>query len=573
MELRIPHEVVNIVVDRYIHFHFGRGVTESNGDHDTPLMEAACNGDITSVFILLLHARLYLSNESEIEAAAAAAAAKAYGTKEATTIQIRNIQQEFMDSSDDRSNTSLHAAAGGGHPEILKLILESCSWTGLTRATPNVNAQNSQGMTPLHWAAFFGHTDAVRLLLKAGANLEACDDKKRTPLSSSAMSDVQDSSTIRLLVDSGANILHSDERGKTPLHLAVVCDKESSVRALVELEPKGLDVLDEHGFTPFATACFKGTSENIVRFLYESGSNVNTTDADGRTPLHTASQRGNVRMLRLLARDFQADVNTVDKSGWTPLQTALVRYQAAGDNNNNNNNDEENEATNESNDELVELLVKSGANIEMKFRGNAMNTLHIAVQQSRLSVVSMLLEHARRQRRNQLQNTGEGEDEDRESGDNVANGKIPPAASVKKAHSDEDQSEDDDEVCIADYIQSKEQNHGYTALHFAAMFCTGDVGRDIVKLLVKAGADIGAKSHRGITPLQISQAIENDSVAGCLLDLKKERAAKEKEAKASQAKKSIVDLTGSDDSDDDEEDDSDDDSTPNEPRRKRARLT
>ena len=603
--MKIPHGVVKPLVDRYLHFYFGRGVTESNDDHDTPLMEASCNGDTTSVFMLLLHAKLYLSKESEVETEAAA---KAAGTKDGV-LKKRNIQQEFMDSADDRKNTSLHAAAGGGHPSVLQLIIESTSWTGLTRAKPNVNARNSQGMTPLHWAAFFGHTQAAKLLLEAGANIEACDDKNRTPMSSTAMSDAQDPDTIRLLAESGANVLHADERGKTPLHLAVVCDKESSVRALTELQPDGLAILDEHGFTPFATACFKGSNPDIVRFLHESGSDLNTKDVDGRTPLHTAAQRGNVDMLRLLAMDLKANVNTQDKSGWTPLQTALVRYQAAMDANNNNVDDDDgnndggnNEIRNRRNDDLVEILVKSGADIEMKFRGNSMNTLHIAVQQCRVNVVSMLLKHARRQRRLNKQNVetekggeqqseqaaGSGNDGDTSTGAKKSRATV---ASAPKADSDDgskgdniiEHDDDGNIICIADYIQSKEQNHGYTALHFAAMFCTDDVGKDMIKVLVEAGADIDVESNRGITPLQIAIAIDNTVVAEylALLDLQNKRRKRQKKKRKADgppgkpnldATESEAATAGAAVADDASDNESEDDST-NETRRKRVRRS
>mmetsp|Transcript_5413 Transcript_5413/g.13614 ORF Transcript_5413/g.13614 Transcript_5413/m.13614 type:complete len:947 (+) Transcript_5413:68-2908(+) len=44
----------------------------------------------------------------------------------------------------------------------------------------HVNAADSYGWTPLHWAAFKGHTSTVQLLIKAGANLHAeCGDMER----------------------------------------------------------------------------------------------------------------------------------------------------------------------------------------------------------------------------------------------------------------------------------------------------------------------------------------------------------------------------------------------------------
>jgi FOG: Ankyrin repeat len=44
-----------------------------------------------------------------------------------------------------------------------------------------VNARNSRGETPLHCAAGSGHSDVVRLLLERGADPEARDVSGRTP--------------------------------------------------------------------------------------------------------------------------------------------------------------------------------------------------------------------------------------------------------------------------------------------------------------------------------------------------------------------------------------------------------
>ena len=45
-----------------------------------------------------------------------------------------------------------------------------------------VDSLNSQGATPLHWAAFKGHTDVGQYLLKKGANVNALTTKGSTPL-------------------------------------------------------------------------------------------------------------------------------------------------------------------------------------------------------------------------------------------------------------------------------------------------------------------------------------------------------------------------------------------------------
>ena len=54
-------------------------------------------------------------------------------------------------------------AARGGQTAVLEMMLD---------AGFNISAQDEQGFTPLHWAAWYGHTDSVHLLLKRNAPLE-----------------------------------------------------------------------------------------------------------------------------------------------------------------------------------------------------------------------------------------------------------------------------------------------------------------------------------------------------------------------------------------------------------------
>ena len=57
--------------------------------------------------------------------------------------------------------------------------------------------------TPLHWAAFGGHTDTVKLLLDVGADKEVKDKNGETPLHCAAWKGHTD--IVKLLLDAGAD--------------------------------------------------------------------------------------------------------------------------------------------------------------------------------------------------------------------------------------------------------------------------------------------------------------------------------------------------------------------------------
>jgi ankyrin repeat protein len=75
---------------------------------------------------------------------------------------------------------ALHNAADKGHRRVLELLLDTDC---------DVNAQLSNGMTPIHWAAFNGHEEAVKLILakidgsgRPEADLALKDTFDRTPM-------------------------------------------------------------------------------------------------------------------------------------------------------------------------------------------------------------------------------------------------------------------------------------------------------------------------------------------------------------------------------------------------------
>jgi ankyrin repeat protein len=87
----------------------------------------------------------------------------------------------------------------------------------------------------------------VRLLLEMGANIEAVDYRRRTPLMVAATKGY--ASTMQLLLDKGAKLGTTDQHGFTALHYAVRENQYDATRLLLD---KGADLesRDENGETP-----------------------------------------------------------------------------------------------------------------------------------------------------------------------------------------------------------------------------------------------------------------------------------------------------------------------------------
>jgi ankyrin repeat protein len=145
----------------------------------------------------------------------------------------------------------LHEAAAIGNARRLKTIL------GQSRA--RVNTPNPEGFTPLGLAAFFGHLDALKVLLENGAEVNAVAPSRfaNTALDAAVSGDHADIVKALLAARSDPNI--RSEGTYTSLHKAAAHGNLEVVRMLLEsgADPKAVR---EGGLTPIDDARAKGHS-------------------------------------------------------------------------------------------------------------------------------------------------------------------------------------------------------------------------------------------------------------------------------------------------------------------------
>jgi len=122
---------------------------------------------------------------------------------------VVNIRTES--GMDHYQPTPLHDAARAGHADVLVLLLDAGALVDA-----ELSVSDSSGLTALAIAAGEGHVDAVRVLIKRGANIEGSGGY-HTPLFQAVDGDQVE--VVEALIDSGADV-NAGEDGLTPLRSA-----------------------------------------------------------------------------------------------------------------------------------------------------------------------------------------------------------------------------------------------------------------------------------------------------------------------------------------------------------------
>jgi ankyrin repeat protein len=140
-------------------------------------------------------------------------------------------------------------------------------------STPfSVSATDSQGDTPLHWAAAEGRFETAKFLIEKGADVNATNHFGGTPLLVVARDKVAPA-VVQLLLQSGARVGATDGSGENALHkLAWFGYPQENIRSAQILLDAGADVnvKNRQGKTPL-DILLENTlrNEDLVR-LYRS---------------------------------------------------------------------------------------------------------------------------------------------------------------------------------------------------------------------------------------------------------------------------------------------------------------
>ena len=189
----------------------------------------------------------------------------------------------------DEYGPPLLVAAQHGHAQVLRLLLEA-------EASSEWQHPKDGDRRALHYAAFQGRLEAVRVLLEFGADKDAQDLDGISPLHFAARHGYSD--IVQLLLEFGASKGTEDCEGLTPLHCAALAGHVDVAQILLDSGAQ-LETIDGIGRRPLHAAA-SGGHLDIVRLLLDYGAEKEAADVFDRTASQHASDHGHGSVAELL---------------------------------------------------------------------------------------------------------------------------------------------------------------------------------------------------------------------------------------------------------------------------------
>ncbi|RYC59947.1 hypothetical protein CHU98_g6255 [Xylaria longipes] len=231
--------------------------------------------------------------------------------KDTTVERLLNRFQADPNAMGEEYGNALTAAAYDGTLHIVKMLLS---------AGANVNAPEGYAIQA---AAAQGHYEVVEELLKRGADVNALttNDNFAEGTALQGATEAGQTEIVRLLLESGADPNHGSGECSPPIIAATRGAEVEILDLLVKAKPK-IDVFGGPDMsTPLINAAAFMPVSSIEQLL-AAGADINLADSDGDTALIVASTRGDDDAVKCLLT-HGADIMQSSPDSGNPLEAAL----------------------------------------------------------------------------------------------------------------------------------------------------------------------------------------------------------------------------------------------------------
>ncbi|MBN3319707.1 ANR55 protein, partial [Atractosteus spatula] len=267
-----------------------------DSEGSTPLMHAVSGRQVDTVKLLLKMGASI--NTQDARGRTSLSLATYLGWLEGCVCLLRNGAKQNV--PDKNGRLPLHAATAETDLRLMAVLLQQSTLC-------EINHQDNEGMSPLHWAAFHNRPQHVQALLQKGANPTLVDKDFKTALHWAVQSGNRLMCSLILEHHLGSSVInYDDENGKTCMHIAAAAGYSDIIYELARIPETNLQALDVDDRTPLHWAAAAGKAD-CVQALLQLGVEHSPRDINENTPLTYAMYCGHTACIKLLSLENRSE--------------------------------------------------------------------------------------------------------------------------------------------------------------------------------------------------------------------------------------------------------------------------
>ncbi|XP_056173321.1 protein ACCELERATED CELL DEATH 6-like isoform X2 [Syzygium oleosum] len=250
--------------------------------------------------------------------------------------EIYSRCKSLLMQPNSEGDAPLHVASGGGHLSVVKFLVTEITSTAPSqldiesacdRNFEMLRQGNRRNNTALHEAIRNGHSQVVRLLIKADSQSVLYENSAgESPLYLAARGGMEE--ILNWILTSCPFSANGGSDGQTALHAAVSARHSDIVKALLRAKPELIKEADHHGRTPLYYAAFSGYHKLVRQLLELDISSAYVVDIDGHSSLHAAASNGHAKVIKEIIRHCPDAGELVDLKGQNILHVAVLSGEA-----------------------------------------------------------------------------------------------------------------------------------------------------------------------------------------------------------------------------------------------------
>ena len=185
-------------------------------------------------------------------------------------------------------DTPLHSACAGGSTSIVTYLINAMS--KYLPIEDVLRCKGQHGMSPLHYAAYFGKLEIIKLLI----------------------------------TKFNSDPLMTDDKGRIALHHAAQEGHLHIVKFFVEQIKCNPSHMDKNKVTPLQIAAMNGRLDIVKYLTLEQRCDPLCTTKDSITPLHLAAAFGHLEVVKFFIETFHCPLDIRGQINLTPLEMAHI---------------------------------------------------------------------------------------------------------------------------------------------------------------------------------------------------------------------------------------------------------